>query len=305
MINFNEYEQELIKDIIRFESEEKVNNLQNLFDQLGGKSYLPESCYIQIDSPDNIFLQIDNDIVKHSGIEALKELEFQINRKILTTVSLLEYLEKRRLAFFIGDFDIKILGKKSKASDNEYTPSSNFIEKENKILLYKYARKRIFVSETLIALEKDNFLSREEIRHREIQNSTSKQLKITQKALVITTIGLITSIIVSIFSITLPFFKIDKTEIINKPLEITLDDSSHVISIIQLNKILKAIENNTSCNLDLKNKVFEEFDKFISLIESHKNKNQKLINKDLNQIIIILSEMNNKLQSTEQKRETK
>jgi len=298
MTYFNIYEKKLIKDIIRLESEKKANNLENLFDPLGEKPYLPKSCYIQIDSPENIYLQIDNDLINNSGIEAIRELEFQINRQILTIVSLLEYLEKNRLAFFIGDLDTKMLGNNSKGSGNEYTPSLNFIEKENKILLYKYARKRIFVSESLIVLVRDNFLSKEELRHREIQKSTYKQLKYTLRALWVTVIGLL-------FSIFSHYFNIGKTEIMNKPLGVTLNDSSQVISKIQLNKIIESIEDNTSCNIDLKNKTVEEFDKFISLIELQQNKNQALLSKDLDHIIKILSDMNNKMQSTEQKRDTK
>ena len=68
-----------------------------------------------------------------------------------------------------------------------------------KPLIFRYSRKKIFVSETLRTLEKNDFKTDEELRHQEEVASMKGQLNLTRAALGFTLIGLLVSLLVPIF----------------------------------------------------------------------------------------------------------
>ncbi|WP_196795118.1 hypothetical protein [Mariprofundus ferrooxydans] len=180
------------------ELEDKVGSLNilgNILDSFYGKTHLPDHCYIELESERDVSIQVRDDALAQNGLDWIREIDEDISKKLLTVVALFQYLEEEKLAYFVGDLSLNSLGEVW--SDTKYT-RCEFLDNDLKPLIFKYSRKKIFVSETLRILEKNDFKTDEELRHEEEVSSMKKQLGLTQVALGITLLGLLVSIFIPI-----------------------------------------------------------------------------------------------------------
>ena len=191
---FSSFEKQLLNKMIELDKSNSLNVLGNLLDTFYGESHLPEHCHIKLISETEVDIYVKTDELNQGNID-LKNVVYDVSKKLLGVIALFEYLEKHKLAYFMGENDFKSLGTVY-ASEN-YT-ACDFLDDEVKPQIYKYSRKRIFVSETLKVLVENSFRTDEEIRHDEEISTISKQLKFTQFALVATVVGLVISILVPI-----------------------------------------------------------------------------------------------------------
>jgi hypothetical protein len=106
--------------------------------------------------------------------------------------------------------------------DTAYT-RCEFLDDDLKPVIYKYARKKIFISETLRVFVKNGFKTDEEIRHENEVLSIAKQLKLTRIALAFTFAGLLISIFMPIIVISGVDIKNDRivTELNQKTIDAT------------------------------------------------------------------------------------
>ncbi|WP_198024070.1 hypothetical protein [Pseudidiomarina salinarum] len=173
-----------------------LNVLANILDSFYGDTHLPDHCYIELKSEIDVSIQVRDDALAENGLDWIKEVDEDISKKLLTAVALFQYLEEKRLAYFVGELDLSSLGEVW--ADIHYT-RCEFLDADLKPLIFRYSKKKIFVSETLRILEKNDFKTGEELRHQEEVSSMKRQLNLTRAALGFTLIGLLVSILVPIF----------------------------------------------------------------------------------------------------------
>ena len=234
---FSEFERKIIQRMIELDEKPRsLNVLGNILDSFYGNSHLPDFCYISVESETDVSIQVKTDELNRHGVDWIQELDGNISKILLVTVTLFEYLHESKLAYFVGELDFKSLGQVW--ADENYTPC-DFLEAESKALIYKYTRKKVYLTETLKVLAKNDFKSEEELRHEEVQRSTKKQLKFTQIALALTFLGLVASIIVPALSTT-------KVRIENNTISRALTDSADILSnkIGTLENGMRSIENS-------------------------------------------------------------
>ncbi|MGI2114230.1 hypothetical protein ACRN9G_11605 [Shewanella frigidimarina] len=191
---FSSFEKQLLTKMIDLDQSDSLNVLGNLLDTFYGESHLPEHCHIKLISETEVDIYVKTDELNQGNID-LKNVDYDVSKKLLGVIALFEYLEKQKLAYFMGENDFKTLG--MVYADANYT-ACDFLDNEVKPQIYKYSKKRIFVSETLKVLVENSFRTDEEIRHDKEVSTISKQLKFTQFALVTTVLGLVISIMVPI-----------------------------------------------------------------------------------------------------------
>lgn len=204
MRKFNFFEQEIIKKAIELDEKQgSLNVLGNILEYSIGKNHIPDYCYINVASVEEVTIKIKKDefvyYTEKNGVEWIRKLDDDLTRKLLTIVTLFEYLSEKRLAFFIGDIDFKALGEVW--ADTEYV-DNYFLEKEVKELLYKYTRKRIYISETLKVIARNGFKTDEEVETDKAEEHNNRQLFFTQIAVAITFLGLLVSIAIPILGTT-------------------------------------------------------------------------------------------------------
>lgn len=191
---FSSFEKQLLSKMIELDKSNSLNVLGNLLDAFYGESHLPEHCHIKLISENEVDIYVKTDEFDHGNID-LKNVDYDVSKKLLGVIALFEYLEKHKLAYFMGENDFETLGTVNR---NANYIACDFLDDEIKPQIYKYSRKRIFVSETLKVLVENSFRTDEEIRHDQEMLTISNQLRFTQFALVATVVGLITSILVPV-----------------------------------------------------------------------------------------------------------
>jgi len=172
-----------------------LNVLGNILDSFYGKTHLPDHCFIELKNERDVSIQVRDHALNQNGLDWIREIDEDISKKLLTVVALFQYLEDEKLAYFVGDLDFNSLGEVW--SDTKYI-RCEFLDDDLKPLIFKYSRKKIFVSETLRILEENGFKTDEELRHEEEVSSMKKQLGLTQVALGITFLGLLILIFIPI-----------------------------------------------------------------------------------------------------------
>lgn len=269
MRTFSDFEKNLVCKMIELDDKSCslniLNNTINLFD---GNTDLNEHCYIELKSEKNVCIKIKKQLLEKNGVEEwLKKIDNDILKKLLAIVTLFQYLENEKLAYFIGDINLNSLGKV--CSDIEYG-ECEFIDDDLKPLIFKYSRKKIFVSQTLRALKKNDFKTDEELRHEAEINSMKNQLNLTRWALGGTFIGLIVSIIIPIFTTSSVEVK-----------SIEFGNSQHALVAIE-NRLQKMNELDNSKNILIEHiesdihSLKESIDGTSSILyESHRNKMQQ------------------------------
>lgn len=251
---FSEFEKSIIKRMIELdENSGSLNVLGNVYDSFSKELSLPDYCYIRVVSEIDVTLQVKKKLIDKSSID-LKSFDDEVSKMLLTTVKLFEYLEEHGLAYYLGDLDFKSLGQVW--SDVEYE-TCNFLEAESKALIYKFTRKKIYLTETLRDLVENNFKSEEEIRHEKNQESIKKQLKRTQIALILTFVGLLASIFLPMLSTT--DINIKNSSIVTSLDVETLKSFRHNSELIS--EKIKSLEKEIShINVSIKNKKYKKLD---------------------------------------------
>ncbi|GAB7562079.1 hypothetical protein LG202_01180 [Methylobacillus methanolivorans] len=193
---FSDLEKQLIHRMIQLDDKPgSLNVLGNIIDSFYGKSHLPEHCYVSLKSPTDVSIQIRDEALEQNSLDWIRSVDSDISKKLLIVVALFEYLEAQKLVYLVGDLDLQSLGEVG--ADTEYT-RFEFLDDDLKPLIYKYSRKKIFISETLRAFVNNQFKTDEELRHEKEVSVISDQLKFTRIALGIAIVGLLVSILVPI-----------------------------------------------------------------------------------------------------------
>lgn len=195
---FSDLEKTLVRKMIELDSKSgSLNVLGNIIDSFYGDTHLPEHCYVELKSESDVSIQVKNQALEQNGVDWIRNIDDEISKKLLTAVALFQYLEDEKLAYFVGDLDLKSLGEVW--ADTAYT-RCEFLDDDLKPLIFKYSRKKIFVSETLRLLEANGFKTDEELRHEAEVVSMGMQLEFTRWALGVTILGLIASVMIPILS---------------------------------------------------------------------------------------------------------
>lgn len=303
---FSQLEKKLIRQMIALDDQpDSFNVFDNIIETFYGEDHIPDYCYIAVISETEVSIQVKNEELKRNSHDPLwlLKLDNELSKMLLTVVKMFEYLNDCDLAFFVGDYDNKRLG--NIYIGETYSPF-DILDAENKSLIFKYTRKKIFLSETLKALAENDFKSdetlmyeREEIRHKSEQERlderhkselvlTKRQLTNTQRALVVTFIGLIASIV-------LPMFTTASVELKNKSFLTSFEESTfqklkqnaEIIadsSIINEGKISDNIDNVGSAIAGLQSSIEgQEYPGLEKLNQELVNLNlqMKIINKNL------------------------
>lgn len=205
---FSDLEKQLIHRIIELDDKpSSLNVLGNVIGSFYGESHLTDHCYVSLKSPTDVSIQIRDEALQQNGLDWIRSVDSDISKKLLIVVALFEYLESQKLVYLVGDLDLQSLGEVW--VDANYT-RCEFLDDELKPLIYKYSRKKIFISETLRAFVNNQFKTDEELRHEKEVSAISDQLKFTRIALGMTILGLLISILVPILVTSAIDIKNDK-----------------------------------------------------------------------------------------------
>lgn len=264
---FSDLEKTLVRNMIELDDKSgSLNVLGNIINPLDGHTGLPEHCYIELASENDVSIQVKHHVLEQNGMDWIRSIDKDISKKLLTVVALFQYLEDERLAYFVGDLGLRNLGEKW--ADVEYT-RCEFLDDDLKPLIFKYSRKKIFVSETLRLLEDNDFKTDEELRHKAEIDSMDKQLMFTRLALGVTIIGLIASIMIPI--LTTSSVEVKNIELVN---------SRPALAAIE-NQLQRMNENDNSRNAVIARietailSLQESIDRTSSILsESHNSKMQ-------------------------------
>jgi hypothetical protein len=218
-----------------------LNVLGNIFDSFSNELSIPNYCYIKMASEADVSIQIKNNELENISSSALRIIDEKLSKILLTTVKLFEYLETQGLAYFIGNVNCERLGQ---VWIGEQYSTCDFLESESKRLIYQYARKNIYITEELGSLLKNDFQSNEQIRHKEVLETTKKELFFTRSAFLLSFIGLLSSILV-------PFFSTTKVEVVK---EIAVSNMSSSINTVaeKIDTDVKNIDKIEEESRDLK-----------------------------------------------------
>lgn len=194
---FSDLEKQLVRKMVELEDAPgHLNVLGNIIGSFYGATKLSEHCYIELKSKNDVSIQVKREALDQYGVEWINSIDEDISKKLITIVALFQYLENEKLAYFVGELDLESLGEVW--ADTEYT-RCEFLDDDLKPLIFKYCRKKIFVSETLRLLEVNGFKTDEELRHEAEIASMGEQLKYTRLALGATIIGLFISALLPMF----------------------------------------------------------------------------------------------------------
>jgi hypothetical protein len=189
MRNFSELEKNIIKDMVSIDSSSTMNILGNII-----KGYIPNYCYIQVSSKENISLMLRQD-----KFNDLHDIDDEIINNLLSIVSLFNYLKESGLVIFVGDYEFKTLGEH--CITDFYLGVESF-DDDLKLLIYKFTRSKFFITEDFRVLISNDYKSSEELKYAQEKSIAKRQLHYTQGALIITFIGLISSIAIPLLSTT-------------------------------------------------------------------------------------------------------
>lgn len=264
---FSDLEKTLVRKMIELDDKSSsLNVLGNIINPFDGHMGLAEHCYIELKSENDVSIQIKNHALEQNGVDWIRSIDNDISKKLLTVVALFQYLEDEKLAYFVGDLNLETLGEKWIGV--EYV-KFEFLDDDLKPLIFKYSRKKIFVSETLRLLGANGFKTDEELRHEAEITSMGKQLQFTRWALGVTVIGLITSIIIP--TLTTSSVEVKNIEFVN---------SRPVLTAIE-KQLRQMNENDNSKNAVIARiesailSLQESIDRTSSILsESHNNKMQ-------------------------------
>jgi len=188
---FNDFERGIIRQAIKLDEKPgSLNTLNNLINKQKEPD-IPDYCYVSIEHPGAVKLMIMQSELTRHGADFVKTLDKSISKKLLTIVELFYYLKTERLAFFNGNLDLKVLGKKVEGVD--YT-GVNFGDIELANYVFRDANKRIYISDTLKKIANNNFKTDEQILREKEINSQKWQLRCTQIGLALTVAALASSI---------------------------------------------------------------------------------------------------------------
>ena len=282
MRDFSEFEKKIILRMIDLDEKSgALNVLGNIYDLFSKELSLPDYCYVDVKSESCVKIQV-KDSVLNSGSLDLNSFDDTVSKMMLTTVMLFEYLEDESLAYFIGDLSFSSVG--TICSDEKYTPC-DFLENESKALIYKYTRKKIFISESLKVLARNEFKSEEVIRHESSQAAIKKQLAYTQVALVLTFAGLL-------ISVFLPMFLVSDINIKNTKLNTAIDNSTLDAIRHDSNVILTQVKDTQSLIEAERKKNNQQDEKIMEITETNEAIAVKI--KTLSNTLSKLQEANNK-----------
>lgn len=232
MRSLSETEKKLIKSIIELDGEDDSQiYLGNVFDKFYNEISSQSHSFVKLIAEDDVAIMVKSKLI--SGRDPFQPLEHaqRIRTLLLTTAKLMEFLEFNGYAYFLGEEDLSILGDKWR--DENYT-KVDILESEIKKLVFKYAKRRIYISEDLRQLYNNGFKTREESMHEEEIEIVRKQLRNTWIALIITAIGLLISIIS-------PLVTTEKVEIISN----TQTQEQNAL-IVETQNDLEAMENRVN-----------------------------------------------------------
>ncbi len=169
---FSDFEKKLMENIIELDEAGSLNVLGNILEKHYGQSYIPDNCYVDIQSETDVSIQLLEKDAQNP--DAIKNTNVYVPKMLLNTMLLFEYLDKENLVYFMGDLELNSIGMKIEDADIKYI-KCDFFDDELKKLIYKYARKKIFVLESLRVLIQNNFKTDQEIRSK--KKPFSKKLK--------------------------------------------------------------------------------------------------------------------------------
>lgn len=280
---FSDLEKQIVKKMIELDEEPgSFNVLANILYTFSYDSHLPDYCYIHVKSETDVAIMVRSEARKEHDRTWLTEVDGKISRLLLTTVKLFEFLERNELAFFIGDHDITTLGKTW--VDTPYD-RCEFLEPESKALIYKYTRKKVYVSESLKALSKNDFKPAEQIRY-------EREMLATRIALGVTFAGLLASILVPVLGTTA--VRIENSELAVSPsgsMSQLFEANSGAVAAVNgsvelmQKELLRVSEGLAGLNKHAESSDVEGVHKRISTLESEVAKlRSTLVNKHNNQV---------------------
>ncbi len=293
---FSDLEKQLIHRMIELDDKPgSLNVLENIIDSFYGESHLPDHCYVSLKSPTNVSIQIRNEAIEQNGLDWIRSVDNDISKKLLVVVALFEYLEAQKLVYLVGDLDIESLGEVW--IDTKYA-RCEFLDDDLKPLIYKYARKKIFVSETLRAFVQNKFKTDEEIRHEQEVSAISEQLKFTRIAFGMTIIGLLISILVPVLVTSAIDIKNDKivTELNDKTIldvgkAVEMGVTPLITEFLNTQEKLDEISNSIKVANDASSIVVQESSQAISI---KVNELSKIITRSIESIERSWAESHNK-----------
>lgn len=194
---FSSFEQKIINKLIELDGKKgSLVNLANVIDLLYSDG-IPDYYFIQVNSSNDVVLQIKDTEIACDGLRKMQDAEDNVSKVVIPTVLLFEHLEANGFAHFTGNLNFSSIGDES--SDEKYT-RCDFLDDEIKKLIYKYTKKRIYLTESLRVFVNNGFKTEDDLRHERELDATKSQLIVTRLALLVTFLGLLASILVPIFS---------------------------------------------------------------------------------------------------------
>lgn len=256
-----------------------LNVLGNILNSFYSDTGLPDFLYVSINSPSDVSIKIDHSQVNQNTPDFFHKIEHGVSKTLIAAIYLLEYLNERKLVYFSGNLSIPSIG--TVKANTIYSEFQCF-EDEQKALIYKYARKKIHISQALIILAQNKFKSDEELWREKEDSSRKQQLLITQIALAVTFLGLLASIFIPIFST--PQILLTNESITKKIDEPSLLSMSETINNLSLSISQSNAEIVSNLN-DLDSSV-------IAISSSIANQQHDEIISQLSELIAQLSELN-------------
>lgn len=194
---FSRFEQKIINKLIELDGKKgSLVNLANVIDLLYSDG-IPDYYFIQVNSSNDVVLQIKDTEIACDELRKMQDAEDNVSKVVIPTVLLFEHLEVNGFAYFTGNLNFSSIGDES--SDEKYT-RCDFLDDEIKKLIYKYTKKRIYLTESLRVFVSNGFKNEDDLRHERELDATNSQLNVTRLALLVTFLGLLASIFVPISS---------------------------------------------------------------------------------------------------------
>lgn len=264
MRDFSAKEKQIIDRLIELDDKLSLNVLNNLlrntFARFG-------EYYIKIDSPTECFIEIESNFfhqIEQSGdaISKIREILEGTSRDIFIVVKLLEYLEKNDLIYSSGDDPVTELG--PIVVDASYVYSSPF-DTEICELVYKYSRKRFIPTEELRRLKKNNYLSDDEVRHRNLVTQYEETIKQNSKTIKYSAIGICISLAAVFVAAFVPISTNTTLQNLPQPVVVRVNESLLQSIDKRLDELCSAIKSNsTNRTISLDTVQLKMIDKHIS-----------------------------------------
>lgn len=205
---FADFEKDVIRRMVEIDANKGFLVLNNLLARGGGNSLLPYDCYIDLKSESEVTIKVREKDFNRANPEVLKNIDWKVSKIIVSVIDLFRHLEETGLVVLYGNYETETIG--NKWQDEPYL-TCNFIDIDLMPRIFRLARRRIFVSESLRNLVEAGFLTQEEIHHNDQMASARRSLNISWIANGVAICGLLASLL-------MPIFKSDTVTIANQSL---------------------------------------------------------------------------------------